>query len=193
VKNEEENMKLFNEPSRMTATLAFVVTALLLVTALAVAAIDPDAAYKEALDKVEAAASAGNVVVLNTAAYDAAMAAIDNEMTIQEACHQIAFVTIMAASGSGQNIPSSTQAAVDGVSFAAAELTERAKAAGKEPEMPLLELDAEACALYGLRAAAESLGLEGPEAFEGVVIQEQIFPDADEKDAVNDTDQGSLQ
>lgn len=178
-------MKLSNEPSRMTAILSILVTALFLVTTLAVAAIDPDAAYKEALDKVEAAASAGEIMVLSTAAYDAAMYAVENEMTIQEACHQIAFVTIMAASGAGQNVQSSTQSAVDGVSNAAAELTERARAAGEGPELPALELDAEACAIYGLRAAAESLGLEGPEAFEGVVIPDQIFPDALERDAAD--------
>jgi len=178
-------MKLSNEPSRLAATLAMLVTVLFLVTTLAVAAIDPDAAYKEALDRVEAAASAGDIVVLNTAAYDAAMYAVDNEMTIQEACHQIAFVTIMAASGSGQNVQSSIQAAVGGVSNAQTELTERARAASEEPEMPVLELDAEACAMYGLRAAAESLGLEGPEAFEGVIVPDQIFPDALERDAAD--------
>jgi hypothetical protein len=181
-------MKRSNEPSILAAISAILVTALFLVTTLAVAAIDPDAAYKEALDRVEAAASAGEVVVLTAAAYEATMSALDNEMTIQEACHQIAFVTIMAASGSGQNVQSSTQAAVDGVSNAQTELTERARAAGEGPEMPELELDAEACAIYGLRAAAESLGLEGPEAFEGVVVPDQIIPDALELDAVNDSD-----
>ena len=179
-------MKLLNEPSRPAAILAILVTALFLVTTHAVAAIDPDAAYKAALDKVEAAASAGDIVVLTAEAYDAAMSAVDNEMTIQEACHQIAFVTIMAASGSGQNVQSSIQAAVGGVSNAQAELTERAKAAAQGPEMPVLELDAEACAIYGLRAAAESLGLEGPEAFEGVIVPAQLFPEALELDAVND-------
>jgi hypothetical protein len=181
-------MKLSNEPSRPLAILAILVTALFLVTVHAVAAIDPDAAYKAALDRVEAASSAGDIVVLSTAAYEAAMHAVDNEMTIQEACHQIAFVTIMAASGSGQNVQSSVQAAVDGVSTAQGELTERAKAAAQGPEQPALELDAEACAIYGLRAAAESLGLEGPEAFEGVIIPEQIFPEALERDAAEDNE-----
>lgn len=178
-------MKWSNEPSRLAAILSILVAALFLVTTLAVAAINPDAAYKEALDKVEAAASAGDILVLNTSAYDAAMYAVDNEMTIQEACHQIAFVTITAASGSGQNVQSSIQAAVEGVSNAAEELAERARAAAEGPEMPALELDAEACALYGLRAAAESLGLEGPEAFEGVIVPDQIFPDALERDAAD--------
>ncbi|MFU8768939.1 MAG: hypothetical protein ACNA7H_04320 [Desulfotignum sp.] len=181
-------MKLSNEPSRPAVILATLVTVLFLVTVHAVAAIDPDAAYKAALDRVEAAASAGDIVVLSTSAYDAAMFAVENEMTIQEACHQIAFVTIMAASGSGQNVQSSVQAAVDGVSNAQGELTERAKAAAQGPELPALELDAEACAIYGLRAAAESLGLEGPEAFEGVIIPEQIFPEALERDAAEDND-----
>jgi len=178
-------MKLSHEPPIMSAISAIFMTALFLVTTLAFAAIDPDAAYKEALDKVEAAASAGDVQGLNTAAYDAAMFAVDNNMTIQEACHQIAFVTIMAASGSGQNVQSSTQSAVGGVSNAAGDLAERARSAGEGPELPVLELDAEACAIYGFRVAAESLGLEGPEAFEGVIVPDQIFPDALERDAAD--------
>lgn len=158
-------MKLFKEPFRMAATLATLVTAMFVFSATPFAAIDPETLYKTALDEVEAAASAGNFVLLNTKAYDAAMFAVDNELTIQEACHQIAFVTITAASASGQSVPSATQAAVDGVSLAAEDLAERVQAATEETEIPSIELDARACAIHGLRAAAEALGLEDPEAF----------------------------
>jgi hypothetical protein len=158
-------MKQFKGPFRMATILATLVTAMFLFTATAYAAIDPDTRYKTALDEVEAAASAGDMVLLNTRAYDAAMYAVDNEMTIQEACHQIAFVTITAASASGQSVPSATQAAVDGVSLAAEDLAERVQAATEETEIPSIELDARACAIHGLRAAAEALGIEDPEAF----------------------------
>ncbi len=152
-------MKQFNEPSRLTAILAILVTALFLITANAIAAIDPDAVYKTALEKVELAASEGDVVILNAAAYDAALYAFDNQMTIQEACHQIAFVTITAAAASGQSIESVTQAAVNGVSNAANELTRRIQAAGQDPDIPELEL-IPSCAIHGIRAAAETIDLD---------------------------------
>jgi hypothetical protein len=163
-------MKLFKKSLRTAGTLAILVTLMFVFTAVTYAAIDPDTVYKTALDEVEAAASAGDFVLLNTKAYDAAMYAVDNELTIQEACHQIAFVTITAASASGQSIPSATQAAVDGVSIAAEELAERVQAATEETEMPSIELDARACAIHGLRAAAEAMGLEDPEAFVAINI-----------------------
>jgi hypothetical protein len=179
-------MKQFNDPSRLTVTLAILVTALFLITANAIAAIDPDAVYKTALEKVELAASEGDVVILNAAAYDASLSASDNQMTIQEACHQIAFVTITAAAASGQSIESVTQAAVNGVSNAANELTKRIQAAGQDPDIPELELDTRSCAIHGIRAAAELIDLDvealiaslqddplaDPEAFEPAEIPE---------------------
>jgi len=145
-------MKLLNKPFRMMSTVVVLVMALCLFAAQAVAQIDP-----EALDKVEQAAAAGNSVGLNAAAYDAAKYAVDNEMSIQEACHQISFVTVMAASGSGQNIESAVRSAVDGVNAAANELAQTASA---NVEVQVLELDTYACAVYGIKTAAQSLDLE---------------------------------
>lgn len=155
-------------------TLITFVTAMFVFSAAVYASIDPDTLYKNALDEVETAASAGDLVLLNTKAYDAAMYAVDNKLTIQEACHQVAFVTITAASASGQSVETAVQAAVDGVGTAAEELAERVQAATEAREMPAIELDAQACAIHGLRAAAEALGLEDPEAFTRVNLPPQV-------------------
>lgn len=156
-------MKLLNEPSRLMTSMAALVTSLFLFTVYAGAAIDREALYRNALDQVESAASAGDIVLLSASAYDAAMYAVDNDLTIQEACHQIAFVTITAAMSAGHSVESISQAAVDGVGKAAEELLKSAQEATGASDMPALELDAQACLMYGLRAAAE---LEEPEAFE---------------------------
>jgi hypothetical protein len=142
---KEEKMKLLNKPSGMTASVPVLVMVLCLFAAQAFAEIAP-----EALDKVEAAAATGDSGALNSAAYEAAGSALGNGMTVQDCCHQIAFVAVSSASSSGQSIESAVQSAVDGVSAAANELE----------GTPGVELDTSACAVYGIQTAAEAIGLQ---------------------------------
>lgn len=145
-------MNLLNKPSRMTASVPVLVMVLCLFAVQAFAQIDP-----EALDKVEGAAATGNAGALHAAAYEAAGNAVENGMTIQDACSQIALMAASTASDSGQSIEFAVRSAVDGVNASANEVAKKESATG---ETPVLELDTYACAVYGIETVAEAIGLE---------------------------------
>jgi len=135
-------MRLRNKSAGMTA--AALVMVLCLFAAPAVAQIDA-----AALDSVEAAAAAGNAEALQSAAHDAALNAVKNGMTIQEACEQIVYAALKAASASETDLESAVQAAVNGVYAAANELGMK----GMEPVISEY-------AGYGIERAAEETGLD---------------------------------
>lgn len=137
-------MKMFNKPIKLATGVMVLVMTLGLFAAQAAAQnpqIDPDA-----FERIEAAVAAADLTELRAAADAAARNGVENGMTIQQACRQIAFVTATSAEDAKANVAAAVQASVDGVSAAANDLSER------ETGRPVLELDVYSCADHGLEA-----------------------------------------
>jgi hypothetical protein len=146
--DQERRMKMFNKLIKPATGLMVLVMAVCMFSAQAAAQIpqiDPDA-----FERVEAAVFAADLTELRAAAEAAARNGVENGMTIQEACRQIAFVTATTAEDAKASIAAAVQASVDGVSRAAKALSVR------DPGRPTLELDVNACADRGFEAVLKA-------------------------------------